>query len=101
MNEVDILGIDLGTTNSAIAIWEADKGQAIVLHNQDGNRITPSVAMFDPQTRHPLSVNRHSPASPAPAWLAPHELAPLYSSRAVGRCRQRMEVILICFSGVP
>jgi hypothetical protein len=25
VNEVDILGIDLGTTNSAIAIWKLDK----------------------------------------------------------------------------
>jgi molecular chaperone DnaK len=54
VNEVDILGIDLGTTNSAIAIWEPDTGQARVLHNQEGDRITPSVVMFDPQTRQPI-----------------------------------------------
>ena len=54
MNEVDILGIDLGTTNSAIAIWEPDTGQARVLHNCEGDRITPSVVMFDPQTRQPI-----------------------------------------------
>lgn len=54
MNEVDILGIDLGTTNSAIAIWEPDTGQARVLHNQEGDRITPSVVMFDPSTRQPI-----------------------------------------------
>lgn len=51
MSEVDILGIDLGTTNSAIAIWEPDTGQARVLHNCEGDRITPSVVKFDPQTR--------------------------------------------------
>ena len=50
MNEVDILGIDLGTTNSAIAVWEPDTGQARVLHNCEAERITPSVVMFDPQT---------------------------------------------------
>jgi len=54
VNEVDILGIDLGTTNSAIAIWEPDTGQARVLHNCEGDRITPSVVMFDPQTRQPI-----------------------------------------------
>ncbi len=54
MNEVDILGIDLGTTNSAIAIWEPDTGQARVLHNREGDRITPSVVMFDPETRQPI-----------------------------------------------
>ena len=54
MNEVDILGIDLGTTNSAIAIWEPDTGQARVLHNCENNRITPSIVMFDPETRQPI-----------------------------------------------
>lgn len=50
MSEVDVLGIDLGTTNSAIAIWEADTGQARVLSNSEGDRLTPSVVMFDTQT---------------------------------------------------
>lgn len=54
MYEVDILGIDLGTTNSAIAIWEPDTGQARVLHNCEGDRLTPSVVMFDLQTRQPI-----------------------------------------------
>lgn len=36
MSEVDILGIDLGTTNSAIAIWEAETGQARIL-SKDNN----------------------------------------------------------------
>ncbi len=54
MNEVDILGIDLGTTNSAIAIWEPDTGDSRVLCNQDGDRITPSVVMFDPEIGQPI-----------------------------------------------
>lgn len=54
MNEVDILGIDLGTTNSAIAIWEPDTGLSRVLYNREGDRITPSVVMFDPETRQPI-----------------------------------------------
>lgn len=36
-----ILGIDLGTTNSAIAIIEA--GEPIIIENTEGNRTTPSV----------------------------------------------------------
>jgi molecular chaperone DnaK len=36
-----ILGIDLGTTNSAMAIMEG--GEARVLENQEGNRTTPSI----------------------------------------------------------
>lgn len=37
-----ILGIDLGTTNSAMAVMEG--GDPRVLENQEGNRTTPSVA---------------------------------------------------------
>ncbi len=36
-----IIGIDLGTTNSAVAIMEA--GQPRVLENAEGNRTTPSI----------------------------------------------------------
>ncbi len=36
-----IIGIDLGTTNSAIAVMEA--GQPKILENAEGNRTTPSV----------------------------------------------------------
>ena len=36
-----ILGIDLGTTNSAMAIVEG--GQPRVLENHEGNRTTPSI----------------------------------------------------------
>ncbi len=50
MNEVSILGIDLGTTNSAIAIWDPETGRSRVLRNQEGDRLTPSVVTFDPET---------------------------------------------------
>ena len=39
-----ILGIDLGTTNSCMAIMEG--GQAVVLENSEGARTTPSVVAF-------------------------------------------------------
>lgn len=39
-----ILGIDLGTTNSCMAIM--DGGQAVVLENSEGARTTPSVVAF-------------------------------------------------------
>jgi len=39
-----IVGIDLGTTNSCIAVMEA--GQPTVLTNAEGNRTTPSVVGF-------------------------------------------------------
>jgi molecular chaperone DnaK len=43
-----VIGIDLGTTNSAMAILEA--GQPVVLENAEGSRITPSVVAIDAKT---------------------------------------------------
>src|SRR3974390_2716948 len=39
-----VLGIDLGTTNSCMAVMEG--GEPLVLENSEGRRITPSVVAF-------------------------------------------------------
>jgi molecular chaperone HscC len=40
-----IAGIDLGTTNSLIAVWQGN--EAIIIPNAIGERLTPSVVGFD------------------------------------------------------
>ena len=43
-----VVGIDLGTTNSVCAYVEG--GQAVVLENAEGSRITPSVVALNPRS---------------------------------------------------
>src|SRR4249919_1184988 len=40
-----IIGIDLGTTNSVVAVMEG--GEPVVISNAEGNRLTPSVVAMN------------------------------------------------------
>jgi molecular chaperone DnaK len=62
-----IIGIDLGTTNSVVAVMEGK--EAKVIHNAEGNRLTPSVVAFtdkgdvlvgEPAKRQAVTNPRHT-----------------------------------------
>ncbi|GMM28053.1 hypothetical protein DAMA08_007690 [Martiniozyma asiatica (nom. inval.)] len=44
-----VIGIDLGTTNSAVAIVSTQGSNPTILENSNGGRTTPSIVAFSPQ----------------------------------------------------
>ena len=47
-----IIGIDLGTTNSCVSVFEG--GEAVVISNSEGKRTTPSVVGYNQSKEHRL-----------------------------------------------
>jgi molecular chaperone DnaK len=65
-----IIGIDLGTTNSCVAIMEGDKPK--VIENAEGDRTTPSIVAFssDGEVLVGQSAKRQSVTNPSNTLFA-------------------------------
>jgi L1 cell adhesion molecule like protein len=45
------VGIDLGTTYSCVAVWQEQHCRVEIIHNDQGNKITPSCVAFTDEQR--------------------------------------------------
>ena len=73
-----ILGIDLGTTNSACAVVQG--GEPIVISNSEGKRTTPSIVSF--------SGTERKVGDPAKRQSVTNPKNTVYSIKKI--CRQRL-----------
>ncbi len=49
-NDQVVLGIDLGTTNSGVSVWNPETQKAEMLLDSEGKTLTPSVVGWDRQS---------------------------------------------------
>ncbi|MBK5930659.1 molecular chaperone DnaK [Halochromatium salexigens] len=81
-----IIGIDLGTTNSCVAVMEGDKSK--VIENAEGDRTTPSIVAFtnDDEVLVGQSAKRQAVTNPANTLFAIKRLiGRRYEDQVVGK----------------
>ncbi|GKV54342.1 chaperone protein DnaK [Sporosarcina sp. NCCP-2222] len=86
-----IIGIDLGTTNSVVAVYEG--GEAKVIPNPEGNRTTPSVVAFKNGERQVGEVaKRQSITNPNTIMSVKRHMGTDYKEHAEGKDYTPQEV---------
>lgn len=63
-----VIGIDLGTTNSVVAVMEG--GEPTVITNQEGSRLTPSVVGFSKNGERLVGQLQNARLFPTPTGLS-------------------------------
>ena len=79
------IGIDLGTTNSVVAVLEG--GNPVVIPNQEGSRLTPSVVGFTKDGE--ILVGQVRSARPSPIPRTPSPRSSGSWAAATTKCRTK------------
>lgn len=59
------VGIDLGTTYSCVGVWQETHSRVEIIHNDQGNKTTPSFVAFTQNQRLICdAANNQAPANP-------------------------------------
>ena len=64
-----IIGIDLGTTNSCVAVMEGN--EPVVIPNSEGHRTTPSIVAFVDNNERKVAIRPNARPSPTPNARSP------------------------------
>ena len=80
-----IIGIDLGTTNSCVSVFEGN--EPIVIANSEGKRTTPSVVAF-------VEGGERKVGDPAKRQAVTNPLRTIYSIKTTTKCKRKLHVCL-------
>src|SRR5262245_5835969 len=100
-----VIGIDLGTTYSAVAVWDSATDEAVIIPDESGRATTPSVVAYDPHSKRVMVgevAKRNIPNAPDQTIIEikremgekfnPETLAQLYAMRPDAKSRDHVKL---------